>query len=95
MRKPSFMGHFTRHVKVGEWVTGRQLAARVHPAMDGADLSEVAKDFSRRLSNLERYGHIQRRLERADNGSLVFVYTHRETMTLRPWKSPKASWFPT
>lgn len=89
MRRPSFLGQFINHVELGEWVTCRDVAVRMNPGMDGAELSEVAKDFSRRLSNLERYGHIQRR----PGGGSSFVYARLETQAVRVLS--KAFWFPT
>ena len=86
-RRPSFIGVFKTHVPVGDWVTGRTLAERTHPRHSGSKLSEVAKDYSRRLSNLERYGHVRRRFNPTTN---VFEYAVKETPEV-----VKTSWCPT
>jgi hypothetical protein len=91
-RKPSFIGLMRRHVQKGEWVTCRDLAARANPTVGGDALTEIAKDYSRRLSNLERYGHVLRRPSGQPNGG-SFVYATRDSVDET---SPvKTYWFPT
>ena len=80
-RQPSFIGIFMVHVKVGEWVTGRELADR-----EGAMDTETVRDRCQRLSNLERYGHILRRFNPKKG---VFEYARKGTSEVR-----KTSWFP-
>jgi hypothetical protein len=88
-RRPSFIGQFNRHVRVGSWVTGRELARRIaasHGITDESDLSPLAKECSQRLSNLERYGHVLRRFNAAAG---AFEYGRKDTPTVQ-----KSHWFP-
>jgi hypothetical protein len=89
-RRPSFIGQFHKHVRVGVWVTGRELARRIE-SFNGKTLSEsalspLAKECSQRLSNLERYGHVLRRFNPAVN---AFEYARKETPEVK-----RSTWFP-
>ena len=88
-RRPSFIGQFHKHVRVGVWVTGRELARRIAcfhgEVLDEAALSPLAKECSQRLSNLERYGHVMRRFNPTNN---AFEYARKETPEVK-----KATWF--
>jgi hypothetical protein len=89
-RRPSFVGLFHRHVRVGVWVTGRELARRIS-SFSGeflceSELSPLAKECSQRLSNLERYGHVLRRYNPSVN---AFEYARKETPQVK-----KSTWFP-
>lgn len=89
-RRPSFIGLFNKHVRVGVWVTGRELARRIcsfeGKVLSESALSPLAKECSQRLSNLERYGHVLRRFNPASN---VFEYARKETPEVK-----KSFWFP-
>ena len=88
-RRPSFIGLFHKHVRIGAWVTGRELARRIQRANgchDEDGLSALAKECSQRLSNLERYGHVRRRYS---PGLCAFEYARMETPAVH-----KTSWFP-
>jgi hypothetical protein len=88
-RRPSFIGLFHRHVRVGVWVTGRELARKMISAAgatDESDESAIAKECSQRLSNLERYGHVQRRFSVTAG---AFEYARKETPGVQ-----KSTWFP-
>lgn len=89
-RRPSFYGLFTKHVRIGHWITGRELARRIQ-SVDGKVLSEpalspFAKECSQRLSNLERYGHVLRRFNPSSN---AFEYARKETPEVK-----RSTWFP-
>lgn len=90
-RRPSFIGLFNRHVRVGAWVTGRELARRMASfageVRNEAELSPLAKECSQRLSNLERYGHVLRRFNPAVN---AFEYSRKETPVVQ-----RSTWHPT
>jgi len=86
-RRPSFIGVFNKHVRIGCWIGGRDLAMRVHPTIGDERLAAFAKDFCRRLSNLERYGHLQRRFNAVTG---IFEYARKETPPL-----VRNSWCPT
>lgn len=90
-RRPSFIGMFNKHVRIGTWVTGRELARRMlvtsgYTDVEAAQLSALAKECSQRLSNLERYGHILRRFNATAS---AFEYARKETPTVH-----KSTWFP-
>lgn len=82
-RQPSFIGIFNRHVKVGEWISGRELVER---EFAGCTDTEVVRDRCQRLSNLERYGHVLRRFNPKKG---VFEYARKGTSEVR-----KTLWFP-
>lgn len=55
---PRFLVVFTSYTAPGEWITAATLAHRIAPMAS----SEFAKEVSRKLSNLNRFGHLDRRL---------------------------------
>lgn len=55
---PRFLVVFTTYTNPAEWITASRLATRIIPAAS----SEFSKEVSRKLSNLERFGHLERRL---------------------------------
>lgn len=55
-----FLVVFTSYTQPGEWITASRLAQRILPMAS----SEFAKEVSRKLSNLNRFGHLERRLAR-------------------------------
>jgi hypothetical protein len=84
-KRRSFVGEFREHVAIGDWVTARELALRITPNATREMLLELSRDHSRRLSNLERYGHVRRRCK---NG--VFEYARAETPA-----TVQTMWYPT
>lgn len=60
---PRFLVVFTSYTAPGEWITAAALAHRIAPMAT----SEFAKEVSRKLSNLNRFGHLDRRLTPAGN----------------------------
>lgn len=61
MDKPKFLQDLRSVAQPGEWVSCMTVARRLHPEAHGRALMAASKDASRRLSNLERFGHISRR----------------------------------
>ena len=53
-----FLVVFTSYTQPGEWISASHLANRILPMSS----SEFAKEVSRKLSNLNRFGHLERRL---------------------------------
>ena len=53
-----FLVVFASYTVPGEWITAARLASRILPMGS----SEFAKEVSRKLSNLNRFGHLERRL---------------------------------
>lgn len=53
-----FLVVFQVYTLPGEWITAGRLAQRILPMAS----SEFAKEVSRKLSNLNRFGHLDRRL---------------------------------
>lgn len=53
-----FLVVFAAYTRPGEWVTASTLATRILP-MGSA---EFAREVSRKLSNLNRFGHLERRV---------------------------------
>lgn len=52
-----FLAVFAVYVHREEWVTADQLAARILPRYS----RDFAKEVARKLSNLNRFGHLERR----------------------------------
>lgn len=52
-----FLVVFASYVEPGEWISAGRLARRILPMAS----SEFAKEVSRKLSNLNRFGHLERR----------------------------------
>lgn len=61
----------------GEWVTCKVIARRWKPNVSGKVLTEASKDVSRKLSNLERFGHISRRT-RDDRTGYEYSWTPKQ-----------------
>lgn len=55
---PRFLVVVCAYVGHGEWFTSGRLATRILPMSS----AEFAKEVSRKLSNLNRFGHLERRL---------------------------------
>lgn len=53
-----FLVVFVSYTQPGEWISAAKLAQRILPMAS----SEFAKEVSRKLSNLNRFGHLERRL---------------------------------
>ncbi len=53
-----FLVVFCTYTQPGEWVTASALSRRILPMHS----SEFAKEVSRKLSNLNRFGHLERRI---------------------------------
>lgn len=73
MSQPAFIETMLRVVQPGELVTCSALAQRLHPETTGKDLLAISKDFSRRLSNMERLGHVRRQRRRDDPRYFAYV----------------------
>jgi hypothetical protein len=59
-RKPTarFVFVFLSYTAPGEWITAARLSQRILPAAP----PELVKEVSRKLSNLNRFGYLERRL---------------------------------
>jgi hypothetical protein len=53
---PRFLVVFASYTQPGEWITAPRLARRIMPMRSSA----FAKEVSRKLSNLNRFGHLER-----------------------------------
>jgi hypothetical protein len=53
-----FLVVFASYVQPGEWISAGRLANRILPMAS----SEFSKEVSRKLSNLNRFGHLERRM---------------------------------
>ena len=53
-----FLLVFASYTQPGEWITASRLAHRIIPHAS----SQLSKEISRKLSNLNRFGHLERRL---------------------------------
>ena len=55
---PRFLIVFASYVPLGEWISASRLAHRIMPMAS----TDWTKEVSRKLSNLNRFGHLERRL---------------------------------
>lgn len=74
-----FLRVFETYVDAREWITARQLAHRLFPVAgkQSAKIEAVCRDLAIKLSNLNRFGHLDRREIKdrsADDGRTVFEY---------------------
>lgn len=81
-RAKAFMALFEKHAPVGEWITARDLAEATHKGRPRKDVSLAAKDYSRTLSNLQRYGHVQRR---RGSGPYEYAQVHTKNVIISSW----------
>lgn len=80
MRCPDFLPSFRAVARPGEWVTCQMVARRISPNACGRKLTDLSKDVSRKLSNLQRYGHIKRRL-RSDRSGYEYSWEPQNKAT--------------
>lgn len=79
-----FLLVFMAYAGPGEWVTSRRLAERIVPP---APTPEFCKEVSRKLSNLNRFGHLER--QRVARDGLEFEYRRTvdaPAVKLRWWR---------
>jgi hypothetical protein len=72
-----FLVVFVSYTQPGEWITAGSLAARIVPNISAESL--FAKEVSRKLSNLNRFGHLERR----QTPKLVHEYMRKPEVPVR------------
>lgn len=73
-RYPRFLLVYAAYVQPREWITSSELALRIYPGAHGdPELPGFAKEVSRKLSNLNRFGY----LDREPDARGIFQYRWR------------------